>query len=289
MTISPSTQQTMMALIQGCEGFLRDTIMTYLAKLLILFKLLVVYLLCSPTLVWAVESGTATVEQHYATTQKAIAEFKDRTTLQDRQRMQRTSWKQRRQLPPRLQERYETWYQLIEQKNFWKAGTDLKQLLLGLQEAAQREQAAVRDEADRIVQAVLGVFQQKGKEWNMLSSAIMNNMLINMNIRKNGFCWHWVEAFMEVLYPMELNYYDLHWGVAYVHTMRENNSLVITAKDQAFTEGVMIDAWRSSGRPFWRIVKEDRFPWVERTDIRVTYCEDTVCTVPTDEWVDPES
>lgn len=278
----------MTAMIQGRADLVLGTIMKYLAKLLILFKLLLVCLCGFEAIASELAADPPTVEQRYAVIQEAMTQFRERVSLRDRQRMKRVAWKQRFQLPPRLREPYETWYGLTQQEEMWRAAKELKQALLALQGIEEQKQPAVQAEADRISQEVIGVFERKGKEWNMLSSALMNNVLINMKVRKNGFCWHWVEAFMEVLYPIQLEYYRLNWGVAHLGTSRENNSLVITARDQAFEDGLMIDAWRSSGRPFWRITKQDRFPWIERTDLKVTYCGGSVCTVATDKWADPD-
>src|SRR2546430_10849341 len=49
----------------------------------------------------------------------------------------------------------------------------------------------------------------------------------------------------------------LHWGVAYVHASSENNCLVITARNQRFEDGIILDGWRRAGRLFWCQVKKD--------------------------------
>ena len=41
---------------------------------------------------------------------------------------------------------------------------------------------------------------------------------------------------------------DLHWGIARAGTQREHNSVVVTAKGAPFTTGIVLDAWRHSGR-----------------------------------------
>jgi hypothetical protein len=45
--------------------------------------------------------------------------------------------------------------------------------------------------------------------------------------------------------------------------MHEHNSVVVTAKGQPFQQGLVLDAWRHSGRLHWTPVIADRYPWEE--------------------------
>jgi hypothetical protein len=107
----------------------------------------------------------------------------------------------------------------------------------------------------------------------MLNSALMHNLFINLDLKEKGFCWHWVEKFLGTLRPLDFHHFDFHWGVAYEGKFRENNALVISRHDGDFRDGLAIDAWRSSGRPFWRLVRKDRFPWVKRDETDITIGE----------------
>ncbi len=50
----------------------------------------------------------------------------------------------------------------------------------------------------------------------------------------------------------------LHWGAAYAKESDENNGLVVTARNQPFLDGIVLDGWRKAGRLFWCPVKKDR-------------------------------
>jgi hypothetical protein len=39
--------------------------------------------------------------------------------------------------------------------------------------------------------------------------------------------------------------------------------VVLTAPGQAFDQGIVLDAWRHSGRLCWSPVQEDKYPWIE--------------------------
>jgi hypothetical protein len=52
----------------------------------------------------------------------------------------------------------------------------------------------------------------------------------------------------------------LHWGEAYPNTTSENNALVVTARNQRFEDGILIDGWRRAGRLFWcPVIKDDEY------------------------------
>jgi len=61
----------------------------------------------------------------------------------------------------------------------------------------------------------------------------------------------------ERLKALKLKTLVLHWGAAYAGTLDENNGLVVTARNQPFENGIVIDGWRRAGRLFWCPLKED--------------------------------
>lgn len=89
------------------------------------------------------------------------------------------------------------------------------------------------------------------------------NVLINLGIRKRGFCFHWAEDLLAQFDELKLTTLELHWGEAQAGTFRENNCLVVTAKGQPFREGIVLDCWRHAGHLFWAPVAADHDPWVE--------------------------
>jgi hypothetical protein len=43
--------------------------------------------------------------------------------------------------------------------------------------------------------------------------------------------------------------------------LREHNSVVITARDQPFETGLVLDPWRNSGELYWAAAAHDDYPW----------------------------
>ena len=67
--------------------------------------------------------------------------------------------------------------------------------------------------------------------------------------------------------PEIINWLAMRWDpfTNEMKTMRlcgtEHNCIVVTACQQLFAEGVVLDAWRHSGRPWFGSVATDKYPW----------------------------
>ena len=84
--------------------------------------------------------------------------------------------------------------------------------------------------------------------------------LVNIGKRKRGWCGHWAQDIGARLKELNLKTLVLHWGVAYDHTSSENNCLVVTARNQPFQDGIILDGWRRAGRLFWcPVIKDDEY------------------------------
>ena len=95
------------------------------------------------------------------------------------------------------------------------------------------------------------------REYRLVLCAGFQNLLINTGRRQRGYCGHYTRDIGERLKKLRLKTLVLHWGGAFAGTMDENNGLVITARNQPFEDGILMDAWRNGGRLFWCAVKED--------------------------------
>jgi hypothetical protein len=95
------------------------------------------------------------------------------------------------------------------------------------------------------------------REYRLVWCAGFQNILINTGRRQRGFCGHYTRDIGERLKELKLKTLVLHWGGAFAGTMDENNGLVITALNQPFEDGILLDGWRNGGRLFWCAVKSD--------------------------------
>jgi hypothetical protein len=95
------------------------------------------------------------------------------------------------------------------------------------------------------------------RRYRVVRPAIFHNVLVNLGVRQRGLCFQWADDLTVKLQSLGLQTLQLHRGVARLDTRREHSSVVLTAPGQAFDEGVVLDAWRHSGRLFWGDVKQD--------------------------------
>lgn len=118
------------------------------------------------------------------------------------------------------------------------------------------------DEARRAAQTAVTDSLRLAEEYRVATPARWHNLLIQMGFRDRGLCFHWTEDLMKHLQALNLKTYQLHWAVAHKGSdLREHNSVVITARDQPFESGLVLDPWRNSGELYWAAVRQDDYPW----------------------------
>jgi hypothetical protein len=94
-------------------------------------------------------------------------------------------------------------------------------------------------------------------EYGVVVGPIVQNVLINLGKRQRGYCGHYTRDIGEHLKELKLKTLVLHWGEAFAGTRDESNCLVVTARNQLFQDGIVIDGWRWAGRLFWSPLKKD--------------------------------
>lgn len=123
---------------------------------------------------------------------------------------------------------------------------------------------AAEHEALIIATTIVQTTRLESEKYRMVGSPLFNNFLIQIGVKKQGFCYHWTEALLKALPPLPFKYYERHWGGANVAKMTENNGVIITARGAPVASGIVYDAWRGAGTPWWRLVRDDHYPWMER-------------------------
>jgi len=158
---------------------------------------------------------------------------------------------------------------LLEKIVFWEHTVNLKNSLASLH--GEKPPVSAVSEADLMAKKVIETLYELSQKWRIGSSALFNNFLVNIGAKEKGFCYHYVANLRRALLGQDWKYFEIRWGTAWENTFRENNALVITAKDTSFEAGIAVDAWRTAGRPFWTPVKGDRFPWIEAFNIEENF------------------
>ena len=98
------------------------------------------------------------------------------------------------------------------------------------------------------------------KEYRVVLNPEFTVFLYNIGMRKRGWCGHWAQDIGAELKELKTKTLVLHWGEAYPNTTSENNALVVTARNQRFEDGIILDGWRRAGRLFWcPVIKDDEY------------------------------
>src|SRR5437870_1924839 len=98
------------------------------------------------------------------------------------------------------------------------------------------------------------------KDYRVVLNPEFTVFLVNVGMRKRGWCGHWAQDIGARLKELKLKTLVLHWGAAFDHTSSENNCLVVTARNQPFQDGIILDGWRRAGRLFWcPVIKDDEY------------------------------
>ena len=119
-------------------------------------------------------------------------------------------------------------------------------------------------EASQIAETAIMYSSDLAEKYDLVRPAILHNVFVRMGLKDRGLCYHWTEDLMRQLQLLDLKTYQLHWGVAYRGSeLREHNSVVITARGEAFEKGMILDPWRNSGDLYWALIQTDTYPWKE--------------------------
>lgn len=99
--------------------------------------------------------------------------------------------------------------------------------------------------------------RQCAKDYGVRGDPAIHNYLIHIGVKKKGICADYTRDIGAKLKELRFKTLVLHWGAAWPKESDENNALVVTAQNQPFLDGIVLDGWRRAGRLFWCKVKDD--------------------------------
>jgi hypothetical protein len=112
-------------------------------------------------------------------------------------------------------------------------------------------------EADLLSFTAHTTSRQLAREYGVTGDPAVHNYLIRIGVKKRGICADYTHDIGARLRDLGLKTLVLHWGTAWEKESDENNALIVTARNQSFYEGIVLDGWRRAGRLFWCHVKDD--------------------------------
>jgi|GEM_PF-6951888 len=145
-----------------------------------------------------------------------------------------------------------------------KAVIEIRDALTALYDKGFRDIVYVKREAEEIAKVLVDTTLDMNKVYRMGRSPLWHNFLIKIGAREGGYCFQWTAALLSALGDKRFKYFERHWGVHNMGKITENNAVIITRRGRPLSEGIVYDAWRGKGRPFFRYVSKDSQTWEER-------------------------
>jgi hypothetical protein len=123
------------------------------------------------------------------------------------------------------------------------------------------------EEARRVTYIAYTTGRELARKWRMVPSPTVQSFLINIGIKKGGYCHQFATELLLRLDAQKLQTLELHWAESDAGTDTEHNVIAVTARGQPFAEGIMLDNWRHSGHLLWGPLNGDPVhTWQENKD-----------------------
>jgi hypothetical protein len=195
-----------------------------------------------------------------------LADFDQSLDFHQLKSLKQASKRDRNSLTPDLRVKFDQREDLKEAAEDFEKMEELKRRLLDLPGREDFEKGDPRlqrqSEAEDIARTVVPAFGELRREYAMVRPAIFHNLLVNVGLKKQGFCWHWARDLTNRLRVLHLRTFDLLWATARGGTMREHNTVVLVSRGHLLEDGLLLDGWRHAGEPFWMRVTDDKsHPW----------------------------
>jgi hypothetical protein len=107
------------------------------------------------------------------------------------------------------------------------------------------------EEARRVAYIAYTTGRELAAKWKMGSSPTIHSFLINIGLKKGGYCFQFATELLLRLDAENLKTLELHWAESDPGTDTEHNVIAVTARGQPFEQGIMLDNWRRSGHLLW--------------------------------------
>ena len=126
------------------------------------------------------------------------------------------------------------------------------------------------EEAERAAKMAYRHTHDLALEYQITDPPIVHNTKVNMGLKPRGLCWHWARDMEDRLKAEDFQTLDLHRAVANSDNAfrLEHSTAIISARGDAYDEGIVLDPWRKGGRLTWAGVREDAsYDWQPRDEV----------------------
>ena len=120
------------------------------------------------------------------------------------------------------------------------------------------------DEAERAARVAVTDPLDWAKAWRMTDAPLIHNFKVVNGLREKGVCQDFANAMHRSLQAEGLRTLQIHRALANANNLRlEHTTVVLTARGQPMTQGMVLDPWRLGQGRLWhgRVAEDDRYAW----------------------------
>lgn len=123
------------------------------------------------------------------------------------------------------------------------------------------EMEELKKEAGVLAASLISGIGDLHKKYKIGTFPLVHNLLIDVGLKKRGACKHWAEDLLALINSWEHPHFTSYWAEAHPGNILEHNVAVLAPRNSSFDKGILIDPWRTAGKPFWIKVSQDPHPW----------------------------
>lgn len=119
-----------------------------------------------------------------------------------------------------------------------------------------------KNEAQKFSQDIINFSSFLAKKYEVNTTALIHNTLVNLKIKKRGFCYHYANDLANLLKLEEYKSFKVKKIVANEGDYFEHTALLLTRNDISFNNSIVLDAWRNTGELFFsKVIDDKRYKW----------------------------
>lgn len=117
------------------------------------------------------------------------------------------------------------------------------------------------DEADDLAKFSASYTKILANKYKLLVSPNFQNFLINIGIKKEGYCYNYADDLVYALSNRGYESFKLYRVIHKKGSMFEHSAVLVRAFDKE-SSGVILDGWRDAGELYYSLLKDDKsYDW----------------------------
>ncbi|WP_264212020.1 YgdI/YgdR family lipoprotein [Leisingera thetidis] len=125
-------------------------------------------------------------------------------------------------------------------------------------------------EARRAAEIAYSYSAQLAQQYNVTTSPILHNTLVNSGVKERGVCVHYAEDMQARLNQENFQTLSMLRAIAEPKSdfRIDHSTAVIAAKGDGIYDGIVLDPWRYGGKLYWSATTKDpRYDWEPRLEV----------------------